>query len=214
MITLELAHALGAYLASRHGCTVIDPTEQPGAAINAAIDGITSLSPIVKLLVDAVDSLQRGASHTMPIVGTSPCRSLIILAREAVATPVGYAATVAHECQHGAQGVAEGSGQVLVDYLLSTELRGLREAQAYSAGAFVRHLLTGDPYDVDAAIASLSGPLYGLDAKDIELARHTLAQHAVLVDRRRPPPLTVAIEARDWLLEHAPDAIGAAGWVA
>jgi len=212
-ITLEQAREFGAYLASRHGCTVIDPTQQPGAAISAAIDGITALSPVVKLLVDAIDSLQRGASHTLPIPGTSPCRSLVILARDAASTPVGYAATVAHECQHGAQGVAEGSGQVLIDYIMSTELRGLREAQAYSVGAFVRHLLTGDPYDVDAAVASLSGPLYGLDAKDIELARHCLAGHAVLVDRRRPPPLTVALEARDWLLEHAPEAIGAAGWV-
>lgn len=212
MITLDQTHELGAFLASRHGCTIIDPTEQPGAAISAAIDGITALSPVVKLLVDAIDSLQRGASHTLPIPGTSPCRSLVILSRDAVATPVGYAATVAHETQHGAQGVAAGSGQVLVDYLLSTELRGLREAQAYSVGLFVRHLLTGDPYDVDAAIASLSSPMYGLGADDIELARHTLAGHAVLVDRRHPPPLVVAVEALAWLREHAPDAIVAPGW--
>lgn len=213
MITEAQAHELGAFLAAKHGCTIIDPTEQPGEAIAAAIDGITALSPVVKMLIEAVDALQRGASHTMPIVGTSPARSLVILSREAVSTPLGYAATVAHEAQHGAQGIAAGSGQVLVDYLMSTELRGLREAQAYSVGLFVRHLVTGAPYDVDAAIASLSSPMYGLGADDIELARHTLAGHAVLVDRRRPPPLVVAIESRDWLLGHAPEAIEAPGWV-
>lgn len=212
MITEDQARELGSYLASRHGCTVIDPTEQIGAAISAAIDGITTLSPVVKLLVDAVDALSRGASHTLPIPGTSPAKSLVILSREAVSTPAGYAATVAHECQHGAQAIEAGSGQVLVDYVMSTELRGLREAQGYSVGMFVRHLVTGEPYDVDAALASLSSPMYSLGAYDLELARHTLAGHAVLIDRRRPPPLLVALEARDWLRAHAPEAIVAPGW--
>lgn len=212
MISLDQSRALVAHVASLHGCTVLTPDSPVAEIASTLIAGVSDLVPVVHTLVEAMGALLGGSSHTLPIPGTSPCRSVVMLSRDAVATPAGYAETGCHECQHGAQGQAVGSGQVLVDYIMSAELRGLREAHAYSVGMFVRHVVDGTPYSVDAAIASLSSPLYALGADDLELARHILDGHALLVDRKRPPPLSVAVEALKWLRANAADAIVAEGW--
>ena len=203
MLTLTQARALGAHLAGLHRTTIVEPGDAPAVAARAML---AALGRGVPALADLVAALEVRASHVSVTIPT-PAGSLVILSPAAVADPMRYASTVAHEVTHAKQRDDAGFAQVAVDYVASPELRARAEADAYAVGLWVEYLLTGSFPTADDAVRSLSSDTYHLAAEEVELGRGVLESHLATMAQGLPPPLPVAVEALAWLRAHAPDAI-------
>jgi len=204
MISMEQARALGAHLAAQHGATILHPDDPIPAAVRTALEAAGELSPVVAPAARAILSHLDRVSTTLP---GGPLPTLILLSPAAVATPEGYARTVAHEAQHAVQIAEAGDVQISVDYLLAPSLRARAEADAYAVGLCVEWLLTGVLPTLDGPLASLSGGTYHLDAPDVLLAGGLLDVHLDAMRGGLLPPLTVAVETYRWLRTHAPEAL-------
>lgn len=203
MISLDQSRALGAHLAARHGGATIVTHDSPSVALAIALyRALARLVPAVGSVVAAAPDLSR-VSVTVP----TPLGALIVLSPAAVADPVTYAETVAHEVTHAHQAAVVGALQSDVDYLGSGELRATREAQAYVVGLWVRYLLTGVLPTVDDAMASLGSGLYHLVAADLELARGVVTSGVETMAGGACPAYAVAVDAWGWLSKHAPESI-------
>jgi hypothetical protein len=205
MLTLDQSKALGAHLASLHRATVVEPDDAPAVAVRAILAGVARAVPAVADLADQLLVHTDRVSVTLP----TPGGSLVILSPAAVADPLRYAMTVAHEIVHAEQRDATGFVQVAVDYVAAPELRAVREADAYAVGLWVAYLLTGIIPTLDNAIASLSSSTYHLAPEEVELGRGVLLSHLETMAQGLPPPLAVAVEALAWLREYAPAEIAA-----
>jgi hypothetical protein len=113
----------------------------------------------------------------------------------------------AHEMQHAGYIEAEPDGAVIVDYLGSGELRGLREAEAYCVGLWTRYLLTGEAPTLDGVRASLASDAYHLDAGDQATAMSTMESHLDTIRAGAVPPLGVCRAVLDILREHHAEVI-------
>lgn len=203
MLTMEQAHAFGAHLASLHRATIVTPDDAPAIAARAILAGLARAVPALADLADQLIVHANRVSVTLPM----PAGSLVILSPAAVADPLRYAMTAAHELTHAKQRDDAGFVQVSVNYVAAPELRAAREADAYAVGLWVAFVLTGVLPAIDDAVTSLSSSTYHLAPDEVELGRGILRSHLATMAQGLPPPLPVAVEALAWLREHAPDAV-------
>ena len=194
-LTTDQARAFADHLASLHRATIVAPTDPAAVGARAIIAALAHLSPALDQIASDLETHLERVSICIP----TPGGSLILLSPSAVADPVRYAMTAAHECQHAAQREALGFGQVIIDYVASPELRARAEADAYSVGLWVGYLLTGILPLASDAMASLASSTYHLAPEEIELARGVVESHLESMASGLPPPLTVAVEAHAWL---------------
>ena len=189
MLTLTQSRDLVAHLAVRRNALVVEPT-----------DAVPTILRNVLRLVGVPAAFARfdTVSRTIP----APGPTLILMADRAVASPIDYACTGGHECHHASQIATVGDAQTAVDYLLSTELRGAREGEAYAVGLGMRWLLTGFEPTVEEAMASLGGGLYHLPPEDLELARGVVTSAVETMRGGLLPPYQVLIDAERWLRER------------
>lgn len=203
MLSMPQAHALGAHLAGLHRTTIVEPDDAPARVARAILSALGHGVPALASLVADLEVRASRVSVTLP----TPGGSLVILSPAAVADPVRYAVTVAHELVHADQRDAAGAVQVAADYLAAPELRARAEADAYSVGLWVAYLLTGVMPTVDAAVASLASDTYHLAPDEVELGRGVLLSHVETIAQGLAPPLRVAVEALAWLRANAPASI-------
>ena len=203
MLSMPQAHALGAHLAGLHRTTIVEPDDAPARVARAILSALGHGVPALASLVADLEVRASRVSVTLP----TPGGSLVILAPAAVADPLRYAVTVAHELVHADQRDAAGAVQVAADYLAAPELRARAEADAYSVGLWVAYLLTGVMPTVDAAVASLASDTYHLAPDEVELGRGVLLSHVETIAQGLAPPLRVAVEALAWLRANAPASI-------
>jgi hypothetical protein len=203
MIPMTLSRDLVAHLATKHGATVVSQSDGIGAAVRALLDGAARISPVVDTIVDELLSRTARVSVTVPTPGVP----LIVLSPAAVADPLRYAITGAHEMQHAVQIHAGGRVRTSIDYVASPELRARAEADAYAVGLWVGYLLTGLLPTLDDALASIAGDTYHLDADVVALARGVLESHLATMAGGMCPPITIAIDVLTWLRSARPDAV-------
>ena len=203
MLSMPQAHALGAHLAGLHRTTIVEPDDAPARVARAILSALGHGVPALASLVADLEVRASRVSVTLP----TPGGSLVILSPAAVADPLRYAVTVAHELVHADQRDAAGAVQVAADYLAAPELRARAEADAYSVGLWVAYLLTGVMPTVDAAVASLASDTYHLAPDEVELGRGVLLSHVETIAQGLEPPLRVAVEALAWLRANAPASI-------
>lgn len=208
MLTMSLAHALVAHLAAKRGALVVTPDDAPARVARAMLAGLARGVPLLADLAAELEARAERVSVTVP----TPMGTLIVLSPAAVADPLRYAMTGAHEMQHDAQLDAGGAVRTSIDYLASPELRARAEADAYAVGLWVAYLLTGVLPTADAALASIAGETYHLDPAEVALARGVLESHLATMAHRRCPPLTIAADVLAWLRAEHPEAI--VPWVA
>lgn len=203
MLTMPQAHALGAHLASLHRTTIVTPDDALARAVRAILGAVARGVPALSDLADELMARASRVSVTLP----TPGGSLVVLSPAAVADPLRYAMTIAHEIVHATQRDEAGAVQVAVDYLAAPELRARAEADAYAVGLWVAYLLTGVLPMVDDAVRSLSSDTYHLAPDEVELGRGVLLSHVETMSQGLAPPLRVAVEVLAWLRANAPDAI-------
>ena len=194
-LTTDQARAFADHLAGLHRATIVAPTDPAAVGARAIIAALAHLSPALDQIAADLETHLERVSICIP----TPGGSLILLSPSAVADPVRYAMTAAHECQHAAQREALGFGQVIIDYVASPELRARAEADAYSVGLYVAYLLTGVLPTVDAAVASLASDTYHLAPDEVDLGRGVLQSHVETIAQGLAPPLRVAVEALAWI---------------
>ena len=204
MIPATLGSELSAALARIHLTHVVAPTDPAAVIARGLLSALTRVVPPPggEILASIEASAER-VSTTFP----TPFGVVIVLSQGAVADPVEYAATIAHEHQHAAQIHARGGVGAAVDYLGSGELRARAEADAYAVGVAVRWMLTGQLPTLDQALAPEASGLYHLSAGDLELARGVLASHLETMHAGLLPPLSVAREVHAWLASAHPEAL-------
>lgn len=200
----RVADTLTRELAARYSATVLDPTHVSVRLARAILTGLGGLIPGAG---PVVEGLLARASHTSITVPLLAGGCLIVLAPQHVADPLTRCEVVCHEMQHAAYIDAEPDGAVIVDYLGSGELRGLREAEAYAVGMWTLYLLTGDLPTLDRALGALASDAYHLDDGDQATARSTLESHLDTMRAGSVPPLRVCRAVLAALMEHHPDAI-------
>ena len=203
MLTLTQAHALGAHLAGLHRTTIVEPDDAPARVARAILSALGHGVPALASLVADLEVRASRVSVALP----TPGGSLVVLSPAAVADPLRYAVTVAHELVHAEQRDAAGAVQVAADYLAAPELRARAEADAYAVGLWVAYLLTGVLPTVDAAVQALSSDTYHLAPDEVELGRGVLLSHVETIAQGLAPPLRVAVEVLAWLRANAPEAI-------
>lgn len=209
MIDSRASHQFVNILAGRFGFHVLRPYDTGVIATREALRVAAKLIP-VPVIQQALDALLERAERTSVTV---PVVDSILLSPASVVDPVEHAAIGAHECAHASQVERDGDGRAIVDYVLSTELRAQREAEACAVEAFVRLLLTGGAVvDVDAFVRNLSSG-YHLEPGDLELARGILRSHAETMAGGVTPPIKAAVEALAVLRRVAPGAIVAEPWL-
>ena len=203
MLSMPQAHALGAHLAGLHRTTIVEPNDAPARVARAILSALGHGVPALASLVADLEVRASRVSVTLP----TPGGSLVVLSPAAVADPLRYAVTVAHELVHAEQRDAGGVVQVAADYLAAPELRARAEADAYAVGLWVAYLLTGVLPTVDAAVTSLASDTYHLAPDEVELGRGVLRSHVETIAQGLAPPLRVAVEALAWLRANAPASI-------
>jgi hypothetical protein len=195
VLTTESARAFADHLAGLHRATIVAPTDPAAVGARAILAVLAHLSPALDALAADLETHLERVSITL----ATPTGSLILLSPSAVADPMLYAMTAAHECQHAAQRESLGFGQVIIDYIGSPELRARAEADAYSVGLYVGFILTGILPLASEAMSSLASATYHLAPEDIELARGVVESHLETMAAGLPPPIAVAVEAHAWL---------------
>jgi hypothetical protein len=203
MLTLDVSKALGAHLAAKHGATVVTPDDAPAIAARAILAALARSVPALSALAAELEVRANRVSVTVP----TPAGTVIILSPSAVADPLRYACTVAHEFQHDVQLDKGGAVRTAIDYVASPELRARAEADAYAVGLFVVWLLTGMLPTADDAVASLSSDTYHLAPDEVALGGGVLASHIATMTQGRCPPLTIAVDVLAWFRVEHPELI-------
>ena len=198
-----VAATLERELGTRYRATVVDPSHLAAVVARGLLRALAAGVPAAGTVVDALLARADRVSVTIPWPGGS----LIVLSPAAVADALHRCETVCHEMQHARVIHVDDDARVIVDYLGSGELRGLREAEAYAVGMWTRYLLTGEAPDLARELAALGSDTYHLDAGDLATARATLESHVESIRAGGTPPLEVCRAVRDILQQHHPDAI-------
>lgn len=191
-------------LAARYGATVLAPSDTVPRIVRALLSALSTGLPGAGVVVDALLARADHTSVTIPLLAGG---CLVVLAPQHTADPLTRCEVVCHEMQHAAYIEAEPDASVIVDYLGSGELRGLREAEAYCVGLWTRYLLTGETPTLAGAFNSLSSDAYHLDDGDQATARSTLESHLDTILAGAVPPLRVCRAVLEVLRTHHPEAI-------
>ena len=199
-----VAATLTRELSARYGSTVVGPDHLGAQIARGLLRALAAAVPGAALVVDALLARADHTSVTIPLLAGG---CLVVLAPQHTADGLTRCEVVAHEHQHAAYIAAEPDAAVIVDYLGSGELRGLREAEAYAVGMWTRYLLTGALPDLAREVSALSSDTYHLDAGDIATARATLESHLDTMRAGCVPPLRVCRAVLEILQRHHPDAI-------
>ena len=204
MIPATLGAELSIQLAKLHLTHVVVPTDPTAVVARGLLTTLAHLVPApANDVLAAIEASAERVSTTFP----TPVGTVIMLSKAAVADPITFCATVAHEHQHAVQIAKRGGFGAAVDYLESGELRARAEADAYAVGVAVRWMLTGQLPTLDQALAPEASGLYHLSAGDLELARGVLASHLETMHAGLLPPLSVAREVHAWLASAHPEAL-------
>lgn len=199
-----VADTLTRELAARFGATVLAPSDTVPRIVRALLSALSTGLPGAGVVVDALLARADHTSVTIPLLAGG---CLIVLAPQHVADPLTRCEVVCHEMQHAAVIARDADLDVIVDYLGSGELRGLREAEAYAVGLWTRYLLTGEAPTLDGVRASLASDAYHLDAGDQATALSTMESHLDTIRAGAVPPLGVCRAVLDVLRTHHPEAI-------
>ena len=199
-----VADTLTRELAARYGATVLAPSDTVPRIVRALLSALSTGLPGAGPVVDALLARADHTSVTIPLLAGG---CLIVLAPQHVADPLTRCEVVCHEMQHAAVIAREPDAAVIVDYLGSGELRGLREAEAYAVGLWTRYLLTGEAPTLDGVRASLASDAYHLDAGDQDTAMSTMESHLDTIRAGAVPPLGVCRAVLDILREHHAEVI-------
>lgn len=199
-----VADTLTRELAARYGATVLAPSDTVPRIVQALLSALSTGLPGAGPVVDALLARADHTSVTIPLLAGG---CLIVLAPQHVADPLTRCEVVCHEMQHAAVIARDADLDVIVDYLGSGELRGLREAEAYAVGLWTRYLLTGEAPTLDGVRASLASDAYHLDAGDQATALSTMESHLDTIRAGAVPPLGVCRAVLDILREHHAEVI-------
>lgn len=199
-----VADTLTRELAARYGATVLAPSDTVPRIVRALLSALSTGLPGAGVVVDALIARADHTSVTIPLLAGG---CLIVLAPQHVADPLTRCEVVCHEMQHAAVIARDADLDVIVDYLGSGELRGLREAEAYAVGLWTRYLLTGEAPTLDGVRASLASDAYHLDAGDQATALSTMESHLDTIRAGAVPPLGVCRAVLEVLRAHHPEAI-------
>ncbi len=199
-----VADTLTRELAARYGATVLAPSDTVPRIVQALLSALSTGLPGAGPVVDALLARADHTSVTIPLLAGG---CLIVLAPQHVADPLTRCEVVCHEMQHAAVIARDADLDVIVDYLGSGELRGLREAEAYAVGLWTRYLLTGEAPTLDGVRASLASDAYHLDAGDQATALSTMDSHLDTIRAGAVPPLGVCRAVLDILREHHAEVI-------
>lgn len=199
-----VADTLTRELAARYGATVLAPSDTVPRIVRALLSALSTGLPGAGPVVDALLARADHTSVTIPLLAGG---CLIVLAPQHVADPLTRCEVVCHEMQHAAVIARDADLDVIVDYLGSGELRGLREAEAYAVGLWTRYLLTGEAPTLDGVRASLASDAYHLDAGDQATALSTMESHLDTIRAGAVPPLGVCRAVLDILREHHAEVI-------
>jgi hypothetical protein len=199
-----VADTLTRELAARFGATVLAPSDTVPRIVRALLSALSTGLPGAGVVVDALLARADHTSVTIPLLAGG---CLIVLAPQHVADPLTRCEVVCHEMQHAAVIARDADLDVIVDYLGSGELRGLREAEAYCVGLWTRYLLTGEAPTLDGVRASLASDAYHLDAGDQATALSTMESHLDTIRAGAVPPLSVCRAVLEVLRAHHLEAI-------
>jgi hypothetical protein len=199
-----VADTLTRELAARFGATVLAPSDTVPRIVRALLSALSTGLPGAGVVVDALLARADHTSVTIPLLAGG---CLIVLAPQHVADPLTRCEVVCHEMQHAAVIARDADLDVIVDYLGSGELRGLREAEAYAVGLWTRYLLTGEAPTLDGVRASLASDAYHLDAGDQATALSTMESHLDTIRAGAVPPLSVCRAVLEVLRAHHLEAI-------
>jgi hypothetical protein len=199
-----VADTLTRELAARFGATVLAPSDTVPRIVRALLSALSTGLPGAGVVVDALLARADHTSVTIPLLAGG---CLIVLAPQHVADPLTRCEVVCHEMQHAAVIARDADLDVIVDYLGSGELRGLREAEAYCVGLWTRYLLTGEAPTLDGVRASLASDAYHLDAGDQATALSTMESHLDTIRAGAVPPLSVCRAVLEVLRTHHLEAI-------
>lgn len=199
-----VADTLTRELAARFGATVLAPSDTVPRIVRALLSALSTGLPGAGVVVDALLARADHTSVTIPLLAGG---CLVVLAPQHVADPLTRCEVVCHEMQHAAVIARDADLDVIVDYLGSGELRGLREAEAYAVGLWTRYLLTGEAPTLDGVRASLASDAYHLDAGDQATALSTMESHLDTIRAGAVPPLSVCRAVLEVLRAHHPEAI-------
>lgn len=199
-----VADTLTRELAARYRATVVGPDHLAVQIARGLLAALSAAVPGARSIVEAIEARAAHTSVTIPLLAGG---CLIVLAPQHVADPLTRCEVVCHEMQHAAVIARDADLDVIVDYLGSGELRGLREAEAYAVGLWTRYLLTGEAPTLDGVRASLASDAYHLDAGDQATALSTMESHLDTIRAGAVPPLSVCRAVLDVLRTHHPEAI-------
>lgn len=199
-----VADTLTRELAARYDAKVLAPSDTVPRIVRALLSALSTGLPGAGPVVDALLARADHTSVTIPLLAGG---CLIVLAPQHVADPLTRCEVVCHEMQHAAVIARDADLDVIVDYLGSGELRGLREAEAYAVGLWTRYLLTGEAPTLDGVRASLASDAYHLDAGDQATALSTMESHLDTIRAGAVPPLRVCRAVLEVLRTHHPEAI-------
>lgn len=200
----RVADTLTRELSARYHSTVVGPDHVGAVVARGILRALGAALPAASAVVDAILARADRVSVTIPLLAGG---CLVVLSPAAMADPLGRCEVVCHEHQHARVIHVDTDARVIGDYLLSGELRGLREAEAYAVGMWVRYLLTGEAPTLDHAMDSLASDTYHLDAGDLATARSTLESHLDSIRAGAVPPLEVCAVILALLQLHHPEAI-------
>ena len=199
-----VADTLTRELALRYRATVVGPDHLAVQVARGLLAALSAAVPGAKGIVEAIEARAAHTSVTVPLLAGG---CLIVLAPQHTADPLTRCEVVCHEMQHAAVIARDADLDVIVDYLGSGELRGLREAEAYAVGLWTRYLLTGEAPTLDGVRASLASDAYHLDAGDQATALSTMESHLDTIRAGAVPPLSVCRAVLEVLRTHHPEAI-------
>lgn len=199
-----VAATLTRELAARYRATVLSPSDISVKVARAILTGLGGLIPGAGPVIEGLLARAEHTSITVPLLAGG---CLIVLAPQHVSDPLAHCEVICHEMQHARYIEAEPDAAVIVDYLGSGELRGLREAEAYAVGMWVLYLLTGELPTLDRAFSALASDAYHLDDGDQATARSTLESHLDTIRAGSVPPLAICRAILEVLQQHHPDAI-------
>ncbi len=133
--------------------------------------------------------------------------SLVLISEAAMSSPVQYTETVSHEGTHDHQSDRNGHTRNAWDYIVSSEVRAQREAEAYATSLAVMYVLTGTIKDVHSVLQALGGPTYHMSQGSLSLASGLVKGAVESIQNGICPPVETAKWAVEWIQKNAPECV-------
>jgi len=133
--------------------------------------------------------------------------SLVLVSEYAMSSPIIYAKTITHEGTHDHQSDRNGHTRNAWDYVVSSEVRAQREAEAYVADLAIGFTLTGQLVDVHSVLQALGGPTYHMSRGSLALAGGLVKGAVESMQNGICPPVSTAKWAVEWVHKNAPECV-------